>query len=434
MLPDEIISEILSSALKVSDERFPGTSDVSPFAKYELSTSAYLVTVVCKDWLRVVTPLLYNVVVLRSRSQVNALEKVLDTRDAILDRVLFFAMDVEARLPNSGPHKHKAGSSPSRLAILLVSKNFNRLALCHLYERPNTVSGYARTRLLAIHGQLSAHPELGAHIHKTTDCTCPSGPHRGRLSGASWPTSLFAHFTALRELTLWATGAQFIQPDTIFAMDKLHTLSIESLHPELSLSALRILRMNFCYNIGPHFDFSVAKFLTVHGNHLTHLSFRFTQRLLPHFKLFDVCRALVEVEFHDHENVYKSTGMSTSEVLTCTTPHTALVKMILFSNIIEDPDDLDPAVFPALREIQIRNYSWPTTERAIAKSEYVPLAEAWLQQGIRLTDSTGQHWVPRVERARGLESPRLNLEDWWPPHRHDMTLSIVDPGAGRESD
>ncbi|KAJ7737347.1 hypothetical protein B0H16DRAFT_1730410 [Mycena metata] len=74
-LPDEILSEILSPALKVSDERFSDTSDVSPFAKYELSTSAYLV--VCKDWLRVATPLLYSVIVLRSRSQANALEKVL---------------------------------------------------------------------------------------------------------------------------------------------------------------------------------------------------------------------------------------------------------------------------------------------------------------------------------------------------------------------
>jgi hypothetical protein len=77
VLPDEIISEILSPALKVSDELFSDTSDVSPFAKYSPSTSAYLV--VCRDWLRVATPLLYNVVVLRSRSQANALEKVLET-------------------------------------------------------------------------------------------------------------------------------------------------------------------------------------------------------------------------------------------------------------------------------------------------------------------------------------------------------------------
>ncbi|KAK7023198.1 F-box domain-containing protein [Favolaschia claudopus] len=74
MLPDEILSEILSPALKVPDDLFSHTSDVSPFATYAPSTSAYLL--VCKDWLRVATPLLYSVVVLRSKAQANALEKV----------------------------------------------------------------------------------------------------------------------------------------------------------------------------------------------------------------------------------------------------------------------------------------------------------------------------------------------------------------------
>ncbi|KAJ7671835.1 hypothetical protein B0H17DRAFT_1141381 [Mycena rosella] len=80
ILPDEIVSEILSPALKVSDELFSDTSDVSPFADYSPSTSAYLL--VCKDWLRVATPLLYNVVVLRSKAQANALEKVLRSSPA----------------------------------------------------------------------------------------------------------------------------------------------------------------------------------------------------------------------------------------------------------------------------------------------------------------------------------------------------------------
>jgi hypothetical protein len=71
LLPDEIISEILSPALKVSDEVFSDTSDISPFANYSASTSAYLL--VCKSWLRVATPLLYNVVILRSKAQAKAL-------------------------------------------------------------------------------------------------------------------------------------------------------------------------------------------------------------------------------------------------------------------------------------------------------------------------------------------------------------------------
>ncbi|KAJ7056790.1 hypothetical protein C8F01DRAFT_1372749 [Mycena amicta] len=76
-LPDEIIAEILSPALKVPDDAFTDNSltSPSPFATYSESTSAYLV--VCKSWLRVATPLLYHVVVLRSKAQAKALSKAL---------------------------------------------------------------------------------------------------------------------------------------------------------------------------------------------------------------------------------------------------------------------------------------------------------------------------------------------------------------------
>ncbi|KAJ7294077.1 hypothetical protein C8J57DRAFT_1043550 [Mycena rebaudengoi] len=70
-LPDEILSEILTPALKVCDEDFSNTTDLSPFATYSESSSAMLL--VCKDWLRVATPLLYHVVVLRSKAQAKAL-------------------------------------------------------------------------------------------------------------------------------------------------------------------------------------------------------------------------------------------------------------------------------------------------------------------------------------------------------------------------
>ncbi|KAK7048123.1 F-box domain-containing protein [Favolaschia claudopus] len=75
-LPDEIISEILSPALKVPDHEFSDTSSNSPFAgRYCESSSAFLV--VCKAWLRVATPLLYHVVVLRSKAQAAALDSAL---------------------------------------------------------------------------------------------------------------------------------------------------------------------------------------------------------------------------------------------------------------------------------------------------------------------------------------------------------------------
>jgi F-box-like len=76
-LPDEIIKEILAPALHVSDEAFSHTADheANPFASYGLSSSTILV--VCKSWLRVATPLLYETVVLRSKAQAQALAGVL---------------------------------------------------------------------------------------------------------------------------------------------------------------------------------------------------------------------------------------------------------------------------------------------------------------------------------------------------------------------
>ncbi|KAJ7719979.1 hypothetical protein B0H14DRAFT_3009367 [Mycena olivaceomarginata] len=75
-VPDEIISEILSlSAIKISDDDFSNTEAESPFASISESTSAYLL--VSKDWLRVATPLLYSVVIIRSSAQAQALEVAL---------------------------------------------------------------------------------------------------------------------------------------------------------------------------------------------------------------------------------------------------------------------------------------------------------------------------------------------------------------------
>ncbi|KAH6909299.1 hypothetical protein BKA70DRAFT_1278146 [Coprinopsis sp. MPI-PUGE-AT-0042] len=75
-LPDEITKEILAPVLYVPDETFADTAlKASPFATYGLSSSTILV--VCKSWLRVATPLLYDTVVLRSKAQAQSLAVVL---------------------------------------------------------------------------------------------------------------------------------------------------------------------------------------------------------------------------------------------------------------------------------------------------------------------------------------------------------------------
>ncbi|KAJ7170363.1 hypothetical protein C8R43DRAFT_944881 [Mycena crocata] len=75
-LPEEIILEILSPLLRVSDQRFSNTSTKSgPLATTDESISALLL--VCRAWLRIATPLLYDVVILRSTGQAKSLKNTL---------------------------------------------------------------------------------------------------------------------------------------------------------------------------------------------------------------------------------------------------------------------------------------------------------------------------------------------------------------------
>ncbi|KAJ7152489.1 hypothetical protein C8R46DRAFT_481400 [Mycena filopes] len=79
-VPDELISEILSPLLKHSDEVFSERSEKA-LLQPGYSSSTYLM--VCKSWLRVSTPLLYNVVILRTTAQAAALEKVLQAHPEV---------------------------------------------------------------------------------------------------------------------------------------------------------------------------------------------------------------------------------------------------------------------------------------------------------------------------------------------------------------
>ena len=70
-LADELLQMILSSPLSVPDAKFASPSRATFGGNDEVSSSSVLL--VCKRWLRVATPLLYEVVVLRSSAQAQAL-------------------------------------------------------------------------------------------------------------------------------------------------------------------------------------------------------------------------------------------------------------------------------------------------------------------------------------------------------------------------
>ncbi|EJD43935.1 hypothetical protein AURDEDRAFT_185247 [Auricularia subglabra TFB-10046 SS5] len=74
-LPDELLREILQPSLIVEDALFADTGSKSPFSKTEISASRVLL--VCKRWMRVCTPWLYETVVIRSKAQASALNQAL---------------------------------------------------------------------------------------------------------------------------------------------------------------------------------------------------------------------------------------------------------------------------------------------------------------------------------------------------------------------
>ncbi|KAJ7448518.1 hypothetical protein FB451DRAFT_762703, partial [Mycena latifolia] len=111
-LPDEILSEILSPALKVSEHRFSDTSPSSPFATYSGSSSAALL--VSKARLRVSTPLLNNIVVIRLKAQAGALAATLQGEQN-LGRFIK-KLQVEGRF---GAHMHQI------LKSTLISPTFS---------------------------------------------------------------------------------------------------------------------------------------------------------------------------------------------------------------------------------------------------------------------------------------------------------------------
>ena len=77
ILPDDVLHYALTFVLDVPDADFTNAEPTSPFALRQYSTSDILL--VCKQWMRTGTPLLYRTAVIRSVAQAEALARTLHT-------------------------------------------------------------------------------------------------------------------------------------------------------------------------------------------------------------------------------------------------------------------------------------------------------------------------------------------------------------------
>ncbi|KAJ7139220.1 hypothetical protein C8R44DRAFT_764079 [Mycena epipterygia] len=356
-----------------------------------------------------------------------------ETREVIWNRVFFFAMYVEERYSPDFP-RVPTELYPSRIPILMVSKYFKRLALPHIYRCPRlTLRG---TPLMA--RQLQERPDLGSFIRviyvvedipEDAMLTILShatnvekiGP---RLSTNTWneiipaknlrllaqtagsslqefinvfrqpsnlSTSVFAPFTALRLLEVSAYPITFTyDPTPENELDNLHSLTIHSCSESflVAFSMMRLKSLHTFKSNNIRHPTAFAQFLNAHGGRLIHLSIG--PVLGKDFQILGLCTALIDIEFDGPLNISR---------LTCDTPHQSLAKIVA-ADLLGEPEEIAFDMLPALREMQIRYCVWPTTERAISKSKWVALAETLLEKNIKLTDSAGKHWIPRVQSAR----------------------------------
>ncbi|KAF7369518.1 hypothetical protein MVEN_00281600 [Mycena venus] len=355
-----------------------------------------------------------------------------ETREAVWKRVLFFAMYVEELRDPTFP-RWPTSSHPSRLPILTVSKYFNQLGVPYLYDAPNLT---IRT-MHRMAKQLQQRPHLGPSIrflfvpmgaavtaedmlqilsHATNiESFVPRSLHSyatrfsfkaldmlGRTTGPSLKEmsltldmpkisgSLLAQFTHVRILELRGWDEVRITPDkTLYALPSLHTLRIEN---SCFLNVFATMRLESLHTVVlPYFVRvpDLIKFLKAHGRRLLH----FTIGAIDGddgFQFLDLCPSLEDVHFLSPCDEFQ---------LSRETPYQSLTKIIA-ERLPDGFEKVSLDFFPALREIHLTEFEWPTTERDINRSKCVSVAESLLEKSIRLTDSTGKHWIPRVKSTR----------------------------------
>ncbi|KAJ7162757.1 hypothetical protein C8R43DRAFT_1233360 [Mycena crocata] len=379
------------------------------------------------------------------------------TVDLVWNRVLFFALDLSIRPTGSVNYLNEQQKhfNLRQLRYLLVCKIFYRLALPYLYQYPFLVNRYA---LQAFAARLTEEPSLGRHLRELTthsqtrmfrpNILSPIFAHTPYLTrlvgqhciGMNWTVfralaevagatlvelavslstqpeasdvpdpTVFSRFTALQTLT-WDGSERFASPP-----------GEENAAVRVGLPALEWLTLKTCnlYTILTDMDLPCLRrvnlrdgdeaypFLNRHGDKIREITA--TRPVVD--KLLALCPMLNHFEIYLWNVTLSNTHFQPFS-LRYPPQHHALQKIVLHKHFYdrkseEDADwntvfsSVQPAHFPALREIRVAKYEWPTTELAISKSPLVKWAEQLFPHGIKVTDDAGVHWRPRLKtRAR----------------------------------
>ncbi|KAJ7081188.1 hypothetical protein B0H15DRAFT_855336 [Mycena belliarum] len=209
----------------------------------------------------------------------------------------------------------------------------------------------------------------------------------------------FRHLTALRTLQWDADIAFPAGPDATLrgALPALEAVEVRhtQFYPLLAQMELPHLQRM----VGYHAE--TDAFLAVHGAKL-----RAADVHTPDVgRLVARCPGLVSLEMDVWFNPHVTFD------LRCPVAHHALAKFVVRKSPVQPKAAeeaewerffllIDPALYPALREIQIAQCVWPTSEHAIAQSMWVKWAERMRCHDIKVTDAAGAYWRPRLKGSR----------------------------------
>ncbi|KAJ7343714.1 hypothetical protein DFH08DRAFT_1008689 [Mycena albidolilacea] len=421
-LPDELLSGIISPAL--------GTR----------RHSSSEVLLVCKAWLRVAPPLLYNVVVIRSTAQEAKVEvgfggHILKSAPNVTD--IFISTAIHSPDTTPGPIIDLSWLNPQRLILFEdTTQNLETKGVMQLFQALADAMDKKWTNLRLGLPYLHCYPAFwqNTKIERFGEClrsnplertfakftdTMPrsvmltadtghvpldwdafealaktSGETLVEMSRYSVKSSdfriprqptIFLHFTTLRSLNVIQVSASpAVCPDSspLLSPPSSHLTSSRAVYsPRSNNSSLPMLRRFVLDGSikAPAYD----AFLTRHRHKLTDISLS-NRSIQKASTIFKHCPALLNLDLR----------LVGAHGLTCPPKHHSLVKMVVQKapsagrNVRDDHAEwtkfwADSAWgdFPALRRIEVAPLEWPTNERAISKSPW-------------LVDWEGIHWRP----------------------------------------
>ncbi|KAF9463713.1 hypothetical protein BDZ94DRAFT_598825 [Collybia nuda] len=218
--------------------------------------------------------------------------------------------------------------------------------------------------------------------------------------------SVLRQFESLRSLRCEVTAIFDLNIDNIFwkSLSALQSLQITYCSPSflgvistLHLPSLREFEIKYL-NKPP----AVTAFLKIHGPKITRLGICPKNHLVT--SVFDLCPNMTCLK------IYLSPNTDDRECFS-QTAHARLTKIIFDRTECDDsgpPATESPEYisalkfsnFPALHEIQVPFLDWPVTEFEISRSKWPECSEFLASHNIKLTDSEGRTWRPRLKLSK----------------------------------